>query len=159
MKAKYIIIGGLTVSFGLIVYLMSRPKKVENVTTDKNRPVEKTVNGRVLYVPNWDQPFNHEFADDVKNYLAPNKVAELDPARGKQLSKAILGAKGFFVDDEDKVEKIITDLGSKVHLSGLSRAFYKETNGKDLWRYLVSFINKGKVSRWVSALENYQIQP
>ena len=160
MKTKYLIIGGVTISLGAIMYLMSRRSGQRKVTSDNNRPSKSEKNVGVLYLPNWDQPFNQEFAAEVKRHLAPQKVEELDPALGKKLSKVILEAKGFFIDDEDQVEDIfVRQLGTKVHLSGLSKAFYKETGGKDLWKYLASFVSKGKINRWVNQLSNYRIQP
>ena len=172
MKTKYIILSGVTAGIGLVIYLIIRGQNSKKVQAVKSYPDIKdqdggnSQNSGAVYLPNWNQPFNQEFADEVKRYLAPKKVVELDPALGKKLSQTILNAKGFFLDDEDDVEALFAGperfkapIASKVHLSNLSKAFYKETGGKDLWQYLASFISKRKINQWVSQLSNYQIQP
>ncbi|MEL7147165.1 MAG: hypothetical protein AAFO69_12400 [Bacteroidota bacterium] len=160
MKTNYLIIGGVAISASVIIYLISQADKSKKVTALDHQPSGDGQKATTLFLPNWNQPFNQEFADEVKKYLAPKKVVELDPVLGKKLSKTLLNAKGFFLDDEDDVEEIFTKrLKTKVHLSNLSKAFYQETGGKDLWQYLDSFISRTKINRWVSQLSNYQIQP
>lgn len=159
MKQNYIILSvfGVT-TLGVIIYLIDKKnKKTKNTNRTKD-----DVNSSIAYIPNWDKPFNLEFANEVKRHLAPQKISEIAPGKAAELAMILLKADGK--PEKQLIAGVKSTIGAindKVELSGLSNVFYRLTKGKDLYRYLDSLLSDHQmetlISKPVNQLSKYTL--
>ena len=153
MKTKQAIVSIFSISaFGLVIYLIARGKK-----PDQSKP-----DSSAIYLPNWDKPFNMEFADEVKAYLSPKMVSTLAPAKADHLAKKILSLKSASRQQaEQSIQQVFSSIKSKVELSNLSKAFFNVSSGKDFYRFLESLLSKSGMQTLlmnrVNQLANYTL--
>ncbi len=145
--------------------LLSGKGRDRNISGGMSGGVRTTTSGkgRAVSEPNWDSPFDMNYATDVKNYLSPKKVRELPDIQAQQFAKEIFKAKGqgmFSNDNEAAVKAVFAKkLQDKVQVANLSRAFWNLYK-KDMWGYLKGFLSSSEleshVSKPVRKLPNYR---
>ncbi|MEL6717554.1 MAG: hypothetical protein AAFO82_00060 [Bacteroidota bacterium] len=107
---------------------------------------------RVVTEPNWNDPFDMNYAKEVASWLAPKRVLFLDKNKALNFAKSIKNAKGAWYenDDEQIIEQIFSkELKDKIQVANLSQAFW-ELYQQDLWEFLKSFLSSGELNRYVS---------
>jgi len=151
------------------IYLLSKkekknassPSKSKKGTKGQKQPIESKNSRDILHEPNWSQPFNQEFAFDVKNYLSPKPIKSLSTSQGLRLAKEIKEADGFFPNAEIVKNIFQKKLRDKVAVSNLSKVFYDEYNRKDLWQFVGKIIGQSnmesEINSYVKRLPNYRI--
>ena len=156
MKTKQVVISAISISaFGLLIYLVTSTRKA-----GKADQLQK--HSSPIYIPNWNKPFNIEFADEVKTYLLPKRVSTLEPAKAYRLARQILSLKTVSRQiAEQSIKQIFSSLKSKVELSNLSAVFYKVSLGQDFYRFLESLLSNSSMQTFVKSrvdqLVNYQL--
>ena len=117
-----------------------------------------------LVEPDWNHPFDMNYEQDVKTWVAPTSILTLNPTDGAAYAKALKQAKGtgwLGNDDEDAVGAVFSKkLKDKVQVAGLSRAFWNRYK-MDMWQYLRSFLSNSEMKKYVHdpvrRLPNYRI--
>jgi len=165
-KTTWWLIGGSLVTVtGIGVYLLIANKKKKAVIASaaslSTSGVSTRAKAQVKEEPNWNKPFNYNYLDEVKQWLAPKTIQQLAPSKALEYARGLKQAKGFFNDDEAIVKSIFTKkLQDKTQVSSVARAFYA-TYTKDLWQHLRSFLSdtelKNLVTDPVKRLPNYQL--
>lgn len=164
------VIGGASVALGtgaLIYFLFFKEKNHFNPTIGptnriKTKKEDKSVSagtgtgtGSTLTEPNWNNPFDMNYEQDVVRWVKPKRIQLLHPPEASQLAKTLYQAKGmswWANDDEQAVKTIFQKrLMDKVQVATLSRAFWVKYK-KDMWEYLNGFLSK-------SEMDNYVHQP
>lgn len=172
------LIGGVAVALGggAAVYFLFLKKKIQS---DKygNQVIKKkragglsggvqtaTGNsGSTLVEPNWNNPYDMNYDQDVQRWVAPKSIRTLNATEADQMAQTIHGAKGtgwWANDDEAAVQGIFQKrLQDKVQVANLSRAFWNRYQ-KDLWEYLNGFLSNNEmetlVQQPVRNLPNYR---
>lgn len=128
--------------------------------------VETTKEGQGTAVtePNWDNPYDMNYEQDVKKWVSPKKIYVLKKSYADQYAKELKDAYGgawYNDDDEDAVKAVFSKkLKDKVHVANVSRAFWNNYK-KDMWEYLANFLSSDEmeenVHKPVRALPNYRI--
>ena len=89
----------------------------------------------------WDFPFEQRLIADAKKEFYPIRFRQLDKTYGKKLAKIIYDAKGVFYNNSSDVKNVFEKkIKDKVQVSNLSKIFFDEYNGKDLWEYAADII-------------------
>ena len=174
------VIGGASAALGagaLIYFLFFKEKNHFNPTKGpktgiKTAKEEKsgstgtgigTATGSTLSEPNWNNPFDMNYEQDVVRWVKPKRIQLLHPSEASQLAQALYQAKGFSWwanDDEQAVKTIFQKrLKDKVQVATLSRAFWVKYK-KDMWEYLNGFLSKTEMDSYVhqpvKRLPNYR---
>lgn len=156
-KTTWHIIGGVGIAtIGIGAYLLWESHKQKkqtrpNIATPTGKPVRLAQGGKAatLVTPDWNNPFDMNYTNDVKKYLGNKKLRTLDNAIAEKLVTKIYKAKGRFNDDEATVATIFQkQLHDKTQVAALSRAFYTKYK-KDLWQFLVDFLSTGEMKKLV----------
>lgn len=132
--------------------------------SDKGVQTTKAEQGVRINIPNWDNPFDINYLEEVKAWLSPQRIYELNPKDAAQLAKQLHDAYGgawYINDDEEAIKVVFAQmLKDKVQVAGLSKAFWNKYQ-KDLWEYLAQFLSPREleeyVHRPVNELPNYRI--
>ncbi|MDW3191910.1 MAG: hypothetical protein R8G66_06085 [Cytophagales bacterium] len=122
-----------------------------------------TAIGSTLSEPNWNNPFDMNYEQDVVRWVKPKRIQLLHPSEASQLAQTLYEAKGsswWANDDEQAVKTIFQKrLKDKVQVATLSRAFWVKYK-KDLWEYLNGFLSKSELNNYVhqpvKRLPNYR---
>lgn len=173
-KTTWWIVGGgslAVIGIGALVFFSK--KKDKNKQSGFNMQSSQSAIGNGVKVntsgsasiksePNWNKPFNMNYLKDVQNWVSPKSIHVLDALAAKKYAKIIKQAKGTFNDDEDAIENIFgKKIQSKTDVASLSKAFYSEYQGKDMWQHLNSFLSnsemKAYVWKYVNRLPNYKL--
>jgi len=117
--------------------------------------------GKTRQVPNWNNPFDMNYLNDVRQWLAPKSIVVMDNNTANRYAEELKKAKGTFNDDEAIVKEIFSKkLKDKTNVASLSRAFWLRYK-KDMWEYLSSFLSNKEmqthVNQPVKKLPNYTI--
>ena len=166
-KTTWWMVGGLgvsVISIGGFMLFNKRLKQKKGSTTingasSQGKGISIGTRGATKQVPNWDNAFDMNYTNDVKQWLSPKTILVLDQQSAKQFAKKIKEAKGFFDDDEAAIRDIFSKrLKDKTNVSSISRAFW-ELYKKDMWQHLASFLSpsemKKYVNQYVKSLPNY----
>lgn len=122
-----------------------------------------TGTGSTLSEPNWNNPFDMNYEQDVVRWVKPKRIRLFHPSEAFQLAQALYQAKGsswWGNDDEQAVKTIFQKrLRDKVQVATLSRAFWVKYK-KDMWEYLNGFLSKSEMESYVhqpvKRLPNYR---
>jgi len=164
ISKTYLIIGGsiLALSIGAIIYFKRKKTKITSSFDLGNSSggVSTTPIGNTITEPNWKQPFDQNYKQEVETYMK-KQVKVLDAMTALRYAKKIKEAKGSFNDDEKVIQEIFGKLlKDKVQISQLSKAFWKRYK-KDLWKYLTSFLSNSELTQYIRKpirnLPNYRI--
>jgi hypothetical protein len=179
-KTTWVIIGGLgLIAIGAGIYFFiikpkSRSDKYGNLKlkgTGKDKDITGGMTGGVqtqkagqstsIIEPNWENPFDSSYGDDVKKWVAPKNLIILKEQFAKQYATELYNAKGILDDNEQAVKGVFTKkVKDKVHVSNVSSAFWKLYK-KDLYDYLSSFLNESEMEEFVHGpvrnLPNYRL--
>ena len=165
-------IGGAGVAvLGVSVFFMlsrKRKKNTSRTTISQGSDLGKGVQvnqgnvGTTKSEPNWDNPFDMNYVEDVQKWIAPKRIVLLDSNTAKKYAKILKNAKRTINDDEDAVKDIFSKkLRDKTQVASLSKAFW-DSYKMDMWQYLSSFLSQSEmnnyVHRFVKRLPNYQPQ-
>lgn len=135
--------------------ILNRSGRDKNISGGISGGVRTTIGtkGKAVSEPNWESPFDMNFATHVKNYLSPKRVRELPDSQAQQFAKEIYKAKGqglFSNDDEAAVKAVFArKLQDKVQVANLSRAFWNLYK-KDMWVYLKGFLSSSELESHVN---------
>jgi hypothetical protein len=179
-NTKWYIAGGSLIAAGLCLYFFAiKEKKTEtdkygnkaktksksNSSTKATGAVEisTTAQASAKIEPDWENPFDDDYADDVKKWISPKPLVILKNQFAQQYAKELFTAKKGILEDDDE-QAVFNVFGKKVkdkvHVSNVSRAFsnlYK----KDMYEYLKSFLNDSEMEKYVHApvrnLVNYRV--
>ena len=162
------IIGGSTVLLGggaALYFLMIKPKAKKDIYGNRVLDRRKTGGisggvsvgqnnqGSTLTEPNWNDPFDMRYEDDVKKWVSPKGVLVLDSRSAKEMAKTLYQAKGenwWNDDDEMAVGEVFRQLKDKVQVANLSKAFW-DNEERDMWNYLNGFLSSSEMERYVNA--------
>ena len=166
-KNTWWLIGGVAVALGggaavyfLVIKRKSKSDKYGNRILKKKSSggisggVETATGnkGTTISEPNWNNPFDMNYENDVKKWVSPKGVLVLNEAEAVAMAQALHKAKGsgwWSNDDEDAVKKIFQKrLRDKVQVANLSRAFWFKYK-KDMWEYLNSFLSNSEMESYV----------
>ena len=169
-KTMWWVVGGagtIGLGIGLYVLFFGKNNKKDHVfmgvgTLDK--PVIVTQGGgtaTAVAEPNWKNPFDMKYNNDVKAWLGGKKIKELPESVAKQFAAKLFNAKGTFNDDEQAIAQVFKSLQDKTQVASLSRAFYYQYGRKDMWQYLRSFLSDSELKELVydqvRSLLNYRL--
>lgn len=160
--------GSALVGLGLGIYFLWVKNKKESTTKIQNRTkvspqkreqvvisntsVKQTDKGIKVAEPNWSDPFDANYTNDVKKWIGPKKIVELNPMTAKQYAQELYKAKGgaWFKNDNEKIVNSVfaKKLKDKVQVANLSLAFWKFYQ-KDMWEYLHSFLSVTEMEKYV----------
>lgn len=128
--------------------------------------VETTKEGQATTVtePNWDNPYDMNYENDVKSWVKPKKIYVLKKSYADKYAKELKEAYGgawYNDDNEDAVKAVFSKkLKDKVHVANVSRAFWNNYK-KDMWEYLANFLSSSEMEEYVHKpvrrLPNYRI--
>ncbi|MDN5201243.1 hypothetical protein QQ008_07715 [Fulvivirgaceae bacterium BMA10] len=108
--------------------------------------------GTTISEPNWNNPFDMNYENDVKKWVSPKGVLVLNNTEAGKMAQILYKAKGsgwWSNDDEEAVKKIfLKRLRDKVQVANLSRAFWFRYK-KDMWEYLNSFLSNSEMEGYV----------
>ncbi|WP_010520475.1 hypothetical protein [Aquimarina agarivorans] len=169
-KTTWWMIGGAGVAalgigaFWIISIRLKKQKKASNDPTlilGKGKQIDLSARAGTRKVPNWNNAFDMNYTAQVKQWLQPKSILELDEATAKKYAKQIKNAKGTFNDDEEIIALIFYKrLRDKTNVSSISKAFWSLYK-MDMWQYLNSFLSKSEVHRYltqpIKQLPNYTI--
>lgn len=124
----------------------------------------KTGQGVRINIPNWINPYDMAYLEEVKAWLNPQQIYELNPRDAEKLATQLHKAYGgawYANDDEEAVKVVFSQmLKDKVQVSGLSKAFWKKYQ-KDMWEYLAGFLSSTEMEEYVhkpvKELPNYRV--
>lgn len=170
-KTTWWLIGGgslATIGIGAFIFLKIKknsknaPYNLKNTQASIGNGVKLNTTATIKQEPNWNKPFNMNYLTDVQKWVYPKKIQVLDESSAKQYAKIIKEAKGTFDDDEDAIENIFgKKIQSKTDVASLSKVFYNDNQGKDMWQHLNSFLShaemKQYVWKYVNQLPNYKL--
>lgn len=173
-KTKIYIIGSLILGgiATLGVFLLKPSKKKnslfsKNETDDKGTAgvdIQRNQPGSALTEPNWEDPFDPQFIEDVSLWVSPKSFTQLRTHDADRLAQVIHKAKGRFFfsnDDEEAISNLINQkLQNKVQFANVATAFFKRYE-EDMEDYLESFLNDSEMQKHVyepiNNLKNYQL--
>ena len=163
------IIGGVALTgMGVGAFLIWK-KKREGLASDQNLearisyesnlsepPIKQNTEGKnnavIVKEPNWGNPFDMHYANDVKKWISPQRVRFLDRAIAQQYATILKKAKGgaWYKNDNEKAvyEVFAKKLKDKVQVANLSQVFWEKYN-LDMWEYLASFLSKKELEKYV----------
>lgn len=180
-KTHWIIMGGLTVSvLGVGSYFLffsekektgskstwvfGNPKsKNRKMDSDEGLQVTQKEQGASISIPNWDNPYDMAYTEEVKVWISPRQIYQLAPKAAEKLAtqlKEAYGGAWYANDDEAAVKTVFAKmLKDKVQVSDLSKAFWNKYQ-KDMWEYLASFLSSSEMEEYVhqpvKELPNYR---
>ncbi len=155
---------------GYLIYRSKRPKtdkygrqKHQDKGTITGGVQTSRGSGQALTEPNWSNPYDMNYQNDVQAWVTPKKLRLLTRSQAETYAKQLKAAKGgawYKNDDEKAVEGVFAKkLRDKVAVASLSRAFWKLYK-KDMWQHLSSFLSHKEMERYVHApvrkLPNYR---
>jgi len=114
-----------------------------------------------LSEPDWNNPFDMNYEQDVKAWIHPKRVYTLKKEYASQLASQLKKAKGGWLDDNEEAvyDVFAKKIKSKVHVANLSKAFWND-HKKDMWEHLKSFLSNSEMEKYVHApvrkLPNYK---
>ncbi|PHN01129.1 hypothetical protein [Flavilitoribacter nigricans] len=111
----------------------------------------KPTSTAVVTEPNWQDPFDMQYAKDVLEWVAPRKILALNTEKAKLLAKQIKAAKGAWYsnDNEQAVASVFAkQLKDKVQVANLSQAFW-QLYKTDMWEYLNGFLSSKEMEKYV----------
>ena len=119
--------------------------------------------GQALIEPDWSNPYDMNYRQDVQAWIAPKEVAVLPQAEAKAYAKQLKAADGgaWYKDDDEKaVEDVFArKLRDKVAVAVLSQAFWNVYK-KDMWQHLSGFLSHKEMEKYVHGpvrkLPNYR---
>jgi len=159
-------VGGLMVT-GYLLYSKSKKKKMPDLSlasfgnTAKPIRVQRGGVATPVAVPNWKNPFDMNYINDVKRWLKGKRIKELPANTATLYARQLKNAKGRLNDDEEAVAQVFKKLQDKTQVASLSRAFYFNHGRKDMWQHLRSFLSDSEMKTLVSdpvrRLPNYRI--
>ena len=181
-KKTWLITGGLLLGASAAVYFLVIKKKapisdkygnLKLKATGKDKSISGGISGGVqtskinaaapAVEPDWNNPFDMQYADDVKKWVSPKPVIFLKDQFAKQYAKKIYDAKGGLLtdDDEDGVGNLFSKvLHDKLQVANMSKAFYALYK-RDLYDYLASFLSEDELEKYVLSpmrnLPNYRL--
>lgn len=172
-KTTWWMVGGSSLAvIGVGVYLYFKKKKAKEQNSGykigasqanigSGVKVNTSGTGSIKKEPNWNSPFDMNYIKDVQKWVYPKNIVILDKTTAKRYAKVLKNAKGIFNDDEAAVKNIFKKLQSKTDVASMSKAFYEEHKGKDMWQHLNSFLNhsemKEYVWKYINRLPNYKL--
>jgi nucleoside phosphorylase len=181
MKVKWILISGIgLLGAGAAIYFFyvrgktRESDKYGNLklkATGQDKAISAGVAGGVqtskgeqstaVVEPNFNNPFDLNYANDVKKWVAPKTLIVLKDQFAKQYAKELYDAKGWFKDNVEAVQNVFEKKAKdKVHVSNVSAAFWKDQK-KDLFDYLSSFLSEEEMEKYVHKpvrnLPNYRL--
>lgn len=183
MKLTWILIGGvglIAAGAGIYFFLIKgksqQSDKYGNLklkTTGQDKATSRGVAGGIqtskveqstsVVEPNFDNPFDLNYSNDVKKWVAPKTMIFLKDQYARQYAKELYAAKGGVLlnDNEEAVQNVFTKkVKDKVHVSNVAAAFWKDYK-KDLYDYLLSFLSESEMEKFVHApirnLPNYRL--
>lgn len=145
-KQKWILIGSLVLVFTTTAYLWWRKPK-RNKTAKSSVPKltpGQTSDTKIVTEPNWELPFDMNYAKDVAQWLAPKEVKTLNWDKALHLVTKLKTAKGrwYTNDNEAAVYDVFAkQLQDKVEVANLAKVFWQRYK-LDMWEYLNSFLSK-----------------
>ncbi|EDP94741.1 hypothetical protein U8527_07250 [Kordia algicida OT-1] len=123
--------------------------------------INTSTTASVKQEPNWNKPFNMNYMEDVKKWVAPKNIIVFSASTAEGLVKTLHNAKGTFNDDEYAVRDVFKQLQSKTDVASLSKAYYINHNQKDLWQHLNSFLSHSEMKlyvwKYINRLPNYKL--
>ncbi|MEN0050042.1 MAG: hypothetical protein AAF806_23465 [Bacteroidota bacterium] len=128
------------------------PSTSSSPSNQNTVPTTTSSSSRVVTEPNWNDPFDMNYAKEVASWLAPKRVLFLDKSKALNFAKSIKNAKGAWYenDDEQIIEQIFSkELKDKIQVANLSQAFW-ELYQQDLWEFLKSFLSSRELDRYIS---------
>ena len=153
---------------GYSIYKRKRPKTDKYGRREDNGAIAGGVqtsrgSGQALTEPNWSNPYDMNYQNDVQAWIAPKKLRLLTRSEAEGYAKQLKAAKGgawYKNDDEKAVEGVFAKkLRDKVAVASLSRAFWKLYK-KDMWQHLSSFLSRSEMEQYVHGpvrkLPNYR---
>lgn len=170
-KTGYWMIGGAALAtlgigtFILIAHRKNKSQKGKTKTTSSSIgtgiQIKTGTTGTIKQEPNWHNPFDMNYRNDVSDWLAPKSILTLNEKTADNYAKDLKNAKGRFNDNEAIVKAIFGKrLQDKTQVASLSEAFFKRYK-KDLWQYLNSFLSQSELESHVKTpvkrLPNYQL--
>lgn len=154
---------GLSIGTYYLYHKFQKKRKEDNPTISLGKGTQITPNkvGKTRQVPNWNNPFDMNYLNDVRQWLAPKSIAIMDKNTAFRYAETLKNAKGTFNDDEAIVKEIFSKkLKDKTNVAILSQAFWQHYK-KDMWGYLSSFLSKKEMQTHVNLpvkrLPNYTI--
>lgn len=152
-KQEWIILSSLaliaTTGAYLIWWKPKRKGKTNSSNPSNNSPSTPSSNTTIVTEPNWEAPFDMNYAKDVAQWVAPKTIRELSPDIALALVKKLKTAKGSWYsnDNEQAVYDVFAkQLKDKVQVANLSQAFW-HLYKTDLWEYLNSFLSKKEMEK------------
>lgn len=152
-KQEWIILSSLVLVVTTGAFLIWRKPKIKRKnkpsSPSNNSPSTPSSNTSIVTEPNWEAPFDMNYAQDVAQWLAPQRIRKLSPDKALALAKKIKAAKGSWYSDDD--EKAVYNvfakqLKDKVQVANLSQAFW-HLYKTDLWEYLNGFLSKKEMEK------------
>lgn len=181
MNSKWILLGGIgmiAVGAGVYFFIVRRKKteldKYGNIKLQNSRKRNAgtvTISGGVqaskgeqssaVIEPDWENPFDLNYANDVKTWVKPKTLLLLKDQFAKQYANEIYDAKGITDDDEEAIRNVFSKkTKDKVHVSNVASAFWK-TYGKDLLEFLKGTLSDAEMETYVYEpirnLPNYRL--
>ncbi len=173
-KTTWWLIGGgslAVVGVGVFIFFKTRKDKNANgaynlqaaqASIGTGVSVNTTTSASIKSEPNWNKPFNMNYLTDVQEWVYPKNIQVLDQATAKKYAKIIKEAKGTFNDDEDAIKNIFgKKIQHKTDVASISKAFYNEYKGNDMWQHLNSFLSNSEMKlyvwKYVNQLPNYKL--
>lgn len=145
-KQKWILISSIGLVLTTTAYMWWRkPKKGKTIKpfTPKSTPSQPS-DTKIVTEPNWESPFDMNYARDVAQWLAPKAVKTLSQDKAFHLATKLKTAKGrwYTNDDEAAVYEVFAkQLKDKVEVANLAKVFWQRYK-LDMWEYLNSFLSK-----------------
>ncbi len=167
-ETKALYLGGAAaLGLGIVVYLLVHQKKnkLPSLKMGNHFPdVSHHARGKTMSEPNWKNPFDMNYEQEVKQWVAPQRLIGLTPQIAKQIAQELHQAKGesWWDDDNEETVKHIFQkrLRNKVQVAQLSGVFWNRYQ-KDLWQYLHGFLSQQEMTQYVhqpvGMLPNYQL--
>jgi len=154
MKKILLLAFGAVVLTGLYLHEAKKRRERLRAQAQKPRPTGYTPGrGSVATEPDWASPFDMNYADEVRRWLAPRKIIEPDSARAASLAERIYLARGDWYqdDDEAEIEQVFArELTDGIELALVSRKFYWLYR-TDLWDFLTGYLSESELESYVSA--------
>jgi hypothetical protein len=129
----------------------------------KSAPKSTAPSSIIKVEPDWVNPFDAAYAEDVKKWISPKPLVVLKDQFAHQYANELFQAKKGILGDDDE-QAVFNVFGKKVkdkvHVSNVSRAF-STLHKKDLYAHLKSFLNESEMEKYVHLpvrnLVNYRV--
>ena len=141
--------------------MQKKNPKTSNVSLGAGKAINLATTAGTRQVPNWNNPFDMNYIEEVNQWLHPKPIAQLGNATAISYAKSIKNAKGTFSDDEKVIHLIFSKrLKDKTNVASISKTFWNLYK-KDMWQYLASFLSQSEMQKYVAQpvkqLPNYTI--